>query len=265
MLGSLRHIASSIVVFMLVVTLSLAAACGDGCPVGTEPYGRVCKRIPPSDAGTSHSATGTEAVLMVADDGGATGDSRGTGRKGSGGRGSASASAAGGSDRSQQISSSGVTGQAASSAGGAGQPSDSRGSHAGPDSGAAGTASASAAGAACTGHAGTSICDQAVMYHCGLDGSSTSDTCMNVLDCQIGAATGKCGVCNPGSYHCVDSDLQVCSDSGVYEWKTTCESAVLCKEGASDCTAMACVPNEMTCSPDGSTLQTCRADGSGPE
>jgi hypothetical protein len=86
---------------------------------------------------------------------------------------------------------------------------------------------------------------------------------MNPMFCQIGVASGKCGACNPGTHHCVATQLQMCTESGVYMQQKTCDSAALCSEAAGDCTPMLCVPNAKTCSSDGSTLQTCNADGSG--
>ncbi|MEY4575987.1 MAG: hypothetical protein RL701_690 [Pseudomonadota bacterium] len=115
----------------------------------------------------------------------------------------------------------------------------------------------------CAGHAGETVCEGAVLQRCGATGSpDMPETCMSAAFCQIGVQAGACAVCTPGTFRCEGTRLDKCTAEGQYLKSDDCDSAALCKADAGKCTDMACVPNAATCSPDGSSLRTCNADGS---
>lgn len=115
----------------------------------------------------------------------------------------------------------------------------------------------------CAGHGDESFCAEETLHHCAANVEARApETCMSAALCQVGAATGTCAVCIPGTFHCEGVMLNQCSDSGQYMLAMECPSAELCKEDAGACLDMQCMPNSITCSSDGKTLKTCNADGS---
>jgi hypothetical protein len=115
----------------------------------------------------------------------------------------------------------------------------------------------------CAGHGDESFCDDATMHHCAASAEAgPAEKCMSAALCQVGATSGACAVCVPGTFQCEGVMLNQCTDAGQYMPAMECASADLCKEDAGACLDMQCMPNSVTCSSDGKTLKTCNADGS---
>lgn len=232
-----------------------AAGCGGGsCPSGYEKLGGYC-RVLPKDAGAMSS---TNATTSEAGSGSPTGAAPVAGNSGGAlaGKGAATANAtgtaAGGSAPAGQTGAKSNT-----SAGQAGAGSN-------VSSGAsAGSSAGSTSADPCRGTTDRAVCDGQTLHECGAGGVSTSqESCMTAALCQAGLASGVCAVCTPGTFHCEGTELDVCSDAGQYMKQEDCATAALCSEAAGMCTPMMCIPSGMSCSSDGSTLNTCNSDGS---
>jgi hypothetical protein len=237
------------IALLAFTSLALAACAGD-CPDGSYKKGDVCVRVPQGAADVPGEASSADTSTSGARPAAATASAADAGR--ASGTGSALGSAG------TAAASSTVGRPASQNVGGAAAPKQ-FGQNAGSS---APVGSSSPAAGPCSGRAGMSVCDQAMLIHCGADGTPTStDTCMSAALCEVGSRSGVCAACSPGTFHCEDTLLQQCMDDGQYAKKDMCALAALCKEQAGACTDMVCVPNMKTCDADGS-LRTCNADGS---
>jgi hypothetical protein len=117
---------------------------------------------------------------------------------------------------------------------------------------------------ACEGKVDEQVCDDTTLYHC-VDGAyeGRPQSCMTAAQCQAGLATGQCGECDPGTFQCVDIELQRCDDTGTWVVEMECASALLCKEDMGICDTQVCREGEYQCM--GDQLQTCNADFTGWE
>jgi hypothetical protein len=141
-----------------------------------------------------------------------------------------------------------------------------------PGSAATGSARAAAAGSGapaaanpkaipeCDGKDDEHVCDsEGTLYHC-VDGAyeGRPQTCMTAAQCAAGLTTGQCGECDPGSFQCLDIELQRCDDTGTWVLEMECASAKLCKADMGICDVQVCHEGEYKCT--GDQLQTCNAD-----
>lgn len=109
---------------------------------------------------------------------------------------------------------------------------------------------------ACEGKNNESACDGAKLYFCideAPDGQG--ETCMSAAMCQVGLKTGKCGMCEPSTYHCDKAELQKCDDTGQWVLDKMCDSELLCKESKGVCDDKICSKDEYKCVED--QLKTC--------
>jgi hypothetical protein len=115
---------------------------------------------------------------------------------------------------------------------------------------------------ACEGKADEQACDDTTLYHC-VDGAyeGRPQTCMTAAQCQAGLTTGQCGECDPGTFQCVDIELQRCDDTGAWVVETECASAELCNAEMGVCALQACAEGDYQCT--GDQLQTCNQDFTG--
>jgi|GEM_PF-3927135 len=115
---------------------------------------------------------------------------------------------------------------------------------------------------ACEGKVDEQACDDTTLYHC-VDGAyeGRPQTCMTAAQCQAGLTTGQCGECDPGTFQCVDIELQRCDDTGAWVVETECASAELCKADLGMCTAQTCLEGDYQCT--GDQLQVCNIDFTG--
>jgi hypothetical protein len=115
---------------------------------------------------------------------------------------------------------------------------------------------------ACEGKVDEHACDDTTLYHC-VDGAyeGRPQTCMTAAQCQAGLTTGQCGECDPGTFQCVDIELQRCDDTGAWLLETECASAELCKADLGMCTAQTCLEGDYQCT--GDQLQVCNIDFTG--
>lgn len=113
--------------------------------------------------------------------------------------------------------------------------------------------------AACTDHAGETVCDNTTLYQCGDMGVvMKKQSCTNAKRCQAGTKTGECGMCDPGQFHCEDVELQACDDTGQWTKSMTCPSKELCSEKNHTCDPMACAKDSFDCS--AGELRKCSVD-----
>lgn len=224
----------------------LVAACAPRCPAGQKLVNGQCLRMTTTESGSVAAAGATS-----------TGDAR-----------QQSASTADDQDDAPNIGKQAAAGSGARApsqmpAGRGGNQASRANSAAGSGTGTAGAGDASSQAAGiCAGQADSAVCDGAVLHHCDSAGSdSAPETCMNEALCQVGAASGACAQCTPGTYSCDGVALQLCSDAGQWEESERCASAALCNDMVGACTEMVCQPGKKTCDASG-TLQTCNADGS---
>ena len=115
---------------------------------------------------------------------------------------------------------------------------------------------------ACEGKADEQVCDDTMLYHC-VDGAyeGRPQSCMTAAQCQAGLTTGQCGECDPGTFQCVDVELQRCDDTGAWVVETECASAELCKADLGMCTEQTCLEGDYQCM--GDQLQVCNVDFTG--
>lgn len=112
---------------------------------------------------------------------------------------------------------------------------------------------------ACEGKADENVCDDMTLYHC-VNGAyeGRGQACKTAAQCQAGLTTGQCGECDPGSFQCVDIELQSCDDTGAWVVAMECPSAKLCRDDMGICADQACTEGEYKCN--GDQLQTCNRD-----
>lgn len=117
---------------------------------------------------------------------------------------------------------------------------------------------------ACEGKVDEHVCDDTMLYHC-VDGAyeGRPQSCMTAEQCQAGVATGQCGECDPGTFQCVDIELQRCDETGTWVLETECPSALLCKADMGICDTQVCREGDVQCM--GDQLQVCNADFTGYE
>jgi hypothetical protein len=104
---------------------------------------------------------------------------------------------------------------------------------------------------ACEGKNNEGACDGSKLYFCideAPDGPGM--TCMSAALCQVGIKSGKCGMCESGTFHCEATDLQKCDENGQWMLDSTCASEALCKEAKGICDDVVCTAGEYKCKGD---------------
>ena len=251
---------------LLVSAFFISGGCGDACPPGYEKAAGFCK-LAGKDGGPTSTDTQTVNAAGAGNGSVSTPTSSGTGSTArtptsNSPTGTATAGSAGGSSTPTSASA-GKSGTASSATAGSSSSSSSSTNAAGSDAPTAGSTGTAEPTGPCAGHAGESVCEGVQMHHCAANGSAAApESCMSAALCEIGAASGMCAVCNPGTFHCDGVQLSVCTDAGQLMKKEDCASAALCNVDAGECTELKCMPSSVACSSDGSTLNTCNADGS---
>jgi hypothetical protein len=225
---------------MAVVALQ-SSACSKGCKPG---YGLVGSQCLPlrTDSQLPAAGTGSGAQAQSSE---VPSDAPKTGASGSAANPTASTAR-------------GASGSAAAKSAGA-----KTGVEAGAAAMAAHPSSASASDDPCAGQPDGGFCDGATMRQCSGGAESAAETiCADETSCQTGLRSGICAVCIPGTFQCEGARLNSCSDAGQYEVTEECATPELCKADAGLCTEMQCAPDAVSCSSDGTTLNTCNEDGS---
>jgi hypothetical protein len=112
---------------------------------------------------------------------------------------------------------------------------------------------------ACEGKVDEYACDDVMLYHC-VDGAyeGRAQACDTSAQCQAGLTTGQCGQCDPGTFQCLDVELQSCDATGAWVLSMECASAKLCKADMGICDVQVCGQDELKCN--GDQLQTCNSD-----
>lgn len=117
----------------------------------------------------------------------------------------------------------------------------------------------------CLGNGGKSVCIDADMHQCSVDGVDVRTTaCDSARLCQQGVEAGACPLCEPGTFQCEGAQLRKCDEAGLaYVDEELCDTAALCNALAGACTAAACLPTTKVCQ--GDDLQKCNAAQDGFE
>ncbi len=103
------------------------------------------------------------------------------------------------------------------------------------------------------------------VQECRADGWMDVEACPAEGECTLGPQGVYCAVCRRGETRCQgETTLQRCDDLGAGWVSTPCpagpdSSPSRCRAGQCE----SCTPGAQRCSPDGKTLDTCRADGTG--
>jgi hypothetical protein len=111
---------------------------------------------------------------------------------------------------------------------------------------------------ACEAKNNEGACDGSKLYYCideAPDGAS--QTCMSAALCQAGIKSGKCGVCEPGTFQCKTTELQKCDETGQWQLQDTCASEDLCKVSKGICDLQVCTAGEYHCNSTTDELQIC--------
>jgi hypothetical protein len=103
---------------------------------------------------------------------------------------------------------------------------------------------------------GTTWCNGGVLRECTAQGIQ-----QNKQTCSYGCSQARlaCNACMPGTQACSGASLETCNSDG------SGVTAAVCPDGCNATLKIcnACQPSALRCSPNGGSVQQCRADGSG--